>query len=283
MRFTLIWGFALALALCWPLNTYGVVNAIKCKSSDNLNTYHYFHEVVKKDASESSAIYTLGFISVCIGKEEEGLSHIKRAADLGHILAIKVLGKYYMFNKTFDSSQKSDEQEEFDAAIYYYEKAAQLIESLPRYPEGATVDIREGLEYKTFISYHIFTYLPLLYLNGYSRAIGDILNNPERVSYTDTLEALHKMREAAVRCLKRPALSAWKEKQERVYEAQQIKCGASLEFAETVLPLEQQRLQVEKSCVAHPSQCSEHQQVVAEMTQAFNKMRAEEAFAPKDF
>lgn len=281
MRFTLIWGFALALALCWPLNTYGVVNIIKCDSSDTLKVYNYFHNLVKKDASDSSAIYTLGTIAVCMGKEEEGLSHIQTAANLGHVVANRLLGMYYASNKTFDRSQDSDEQEEFDAVIYYYDRAAQLIESLPNYPQDATVDIRDSLEYDNVVSYRIFTTLPDLYLNGYGRAIMDTLNNPERVSYTDTLEVLHKMREASMRCLKRPALSAWKEKRERVYEAQQIKCGASLEFAETVLPLEQQRLQVEKNCVVHPSQCPEHQEIMNTLIKARGKMFEQKASAPR--
>lgn len=267
----------IGIGFVFSLNAFSVGNAIKCTSENNLQAYNRLHKL-KKGSSDSGIYYSLAITSLCIGKEAEGMSHLQKASDMGHVGATYLLGVYYNTNKTFDLSKNADSPENWNAAVHYYEKAAATIEGISNYPD----EVMEFHERVSQTSYYVFTNLLTIYFNGYSVAVGEILNSVERMSYIDTLEVLQKLRNTAIRCLERPALSAWKEKKALVYESQQIRCLASLNFVEAVFPLEQQRIQVAQNCRVVPlSGCSEHQQVVNEIGKLVNKMFKEKDSAPK--
>lgn len=142
-----------------------------------------------------------------------------------------------------------------------------MINSVPDYPKGSTDDM-EYIERTSLTSLYLFSGLPFLYFRGYAIAITNAVdNNGEKETfYNDTLEVLNKMEEAANRCLARPALAVWEEKQETIYQAQQIQCSAYLNFAEEVYFLEQQRLEIDQNCTVPLKECAEHQEI-------FNKIR----------
>ena len=266
------------IGFVFSFNAFAVGNAIKCTSENNLQGYRQLHELKKSSSNKIGIYYSLAITSLCIGKEAEGMSHLQKASDMGHVDAIHLLGMYYNTNKTFDLSKNADSPENWNATVHYYEKAAATIEGISNYPD----EVMEFHERVGQTSYYVFVSLPTLYFNGYTVAIGEILNSVERMSYIDTLEVLHKMRNAAIRCLERPALSIWKKKKALVYEAQQIKCLASLKFVEAAFLLEQQRIRVAQNCPVVPlRKCSEHQQVVNEIGKFVQKMREEEKSAPK--
>ena len=83
------------------------------------------------------------------------------------------------------------DQEDLISAIHYYEKAALFIEETNNYPDGATVDMYE-IEYYTYTSYYVFSTIPALYSYGYNRAIEEVANSSEILSYVDTLDVLPK-------------------------------------------------------------------------------------------
>lgn len=262
--------FVLSIGFLFSLNAFSAGDLIHCGSLNNLKGYNTLHELIKND-SDSALVYSLAITSLCLGKEAEGMSHLQKASDSGHISATKVLGDYYEHSRTFNSAEYTDNLENLNHAIHYYTKAAQLIEALSNYPKGATDDM-EYIESETYSSYDVFTDLPGLYWTGYAFAIESITEGNERISYADTLEVLNNLRITAIQCLERPSLSVWKGKREIIYQAQQIECEAYLRFAEAVFPLEQQRIQVSLNCVAHPSKCSEHQELIDKIDQLIDTM-----------
>ncbi|MCY4383433.1 MAG: hypothetical protein OXE44_09820 [Nitrospinae bacterium] len=259
-------------------NAVAAGDALGCNSNYNLEMYNELHQLIKKD-SNIALVYNLAKTALCLGKANEGMSHLQKASDSGHIVATYLLGVYYERNQTFNSSEVTNGFENLNNAIHYYKKAAQIIESLSNYPRGATRDM-EYIESRSHTSYYVFRTLPGLYFEGYAIAIEDITKG-QRVSYTDTLEVLDKIRLTSIMCLERPALSVWKEKRDIIYEAQQIGCRALLSFAEGVYPLEQKRIQRIQSCKVPPRDCSEHKEVLNQIYALANNMFAQMKSAPR--
>ena len=268
---------AFSVVLLFPLHAFAVGNAIKCTSENNLQRYNHLHEARKGSSNLIGIYHSLAINSLCLGKEAEGMAHLQKASDMGHAAAAYLLGIYYNTNKTFDNSQVADNPENWNAALHYYEKAAEIIESISNYPDK----VMEFHERVSQTSYSVFTALPGLYFNGYSNALGEIIADKERVLYADSLEVLSKMRASAIRCLERPALSVWKEKKQLVYEAKQIKCDASLKFAENAYVLEQKRIQIAQSCQVPLGECSEHQGVINRLIQLARQMFEQKNSAPQ--
>ena len=214
-------------------------------------------------------------MSLCIGREAEGLAHLQKASDSGHIAATHLLGLYFKLNQSFSRQELGhiESQDDLNSAIHYYEKAAQIIDDTSNYPEGVTADMGE-LEYYLYHSYYIFATIPDLYQYGYSKAVEEILNSEEKLTYVDTLDVLGKMRDAAERCVQRPSLSGWYDKEAEVYEVQQVRCGAYLDYARAVLPLEQRRIEVAQSCTVPLGRCPNHQNIVNQLDQQRRMMEA---------
>ena len=270
--------FVLSFSLLFSLNAFSVGDLIICGSHNNLEGYNELHKLIKNN-SGSALVYSLAITSLCIGKEAEGMSHLQKASDSGHIAATKLLGVYYERNKTFNSSERTQGIENLNNAIHYYKKAAQVIESTSNYPKGATEDM-EYIESMGYLSYNVFTGLPSLYLNGYFLALDDITSG-NSTSYTDTLDVLSNIRATAIMCVERPSLSVWKSKRNIIYQAQQIECEALLRFAEAVYPLEQQRIQIAQNCRVSSNECAEHQEIVAQIDQRIDNMFSQVSAAPQ--
>ena len=252
--------FVLSFGLLFSSNALAVGDVLVCNSSHTLERYNTLHDLIKND-SDVSLVYNLAKTALCLGKKNEGMSHLQKASDSGHIVATFLLGVYYEKNRSFNSSEVTNGFENLNNAIHYYRKAAQIIESLSRYPKGATADM-EYIESTSYTSYYIFRNLPAQYFEGYAIAIENITKG-EGESYTDTLEVLDNIRLTSIMCLERPSLSVWKKKKDIIYQAQQIKCEALLRFAEAVYPLEQQRVQIAQNCPVPLSKCSEHKELLS--------------------
>ena len=270
------------MGFVFSVNAFAVGNLISCTSDDNQNEYKELHQLIKK-SSNVALVYNLAITSLCIGKTNEGMSHLQKASDSGHIAATYFLGLYYEHNQTFDSSKfrsfKSNLQD-LNNAIHYYTKAAQRIESLKNYPKGATDDMAY-IESVDYTSHLVFINLPDIYLTGYFLALGDINSKTEKVSYTDTLDVLNNIRKTAIMCVERPPLSVWKSKRDIIYKAQQIRCEALLRFAEAAYPLERQRIQIAKNCQVPPKECSAHKEIVSQIDQRIDNMFRQIRSAPK--
>ena len=141
--------------------------------------------------------YTEGYARFC--QERGGLDYIGKASDLGHVTASYFLGSYYRRDGNSSGSMPTT-QENYDAAVFYYDRAATQIEKTDNYPSGAHQGVFE-VEGRRYMSVRAFLHLIGLYFNGYSRALGDMLKND--VSYTDTIKVLENMKSAAERCLRR--------------------------------------------------------------------------------
>ena len=258
------------VALLFLLNSIFSLSAIAagdllgCNSSHTLERYNHLHKMIAERVdivSDIDLVYNLAKVSLCLEKKDEGMSHLQRASNNGHIVATYLLGVYYTYNQTFHSSEKAKDLENINKAIHYYTNGVQMIEATSDYPRGSTDDM-VYIESQSYTSYWLFTYLPILYFKGYFNTIKNVSNEKTaEIFYDDTLEVLTKMDEAATRCLARPALDAWKEKRKVIYAALQIECGALLNFAETAYLLEQQRIEADQNCTVPLSKCTEHQEV----------------------
>ena len=98
------------------------------------------------------------------------------------------------------------------------------------------------------------------------------MNSRERLSYVDTLDVLGKMQRSAERCVKRPSLSGWYEKEKDLYQVQQVRCGAYLDYARSVLPLEEQRIKAARGCRGPLGGCSSHQEVLNQINRIKSMM-----------
>lgn len=206
----------------------------------------------------------------CTGEEEKGLGYIEKASDMDHIAASYFLGDYYRKDRDFYSGGGfPKKQKHYDAAIFYYERTASLIENTSNYPVGAHQDV-SGIEERHYISINTFLYLNRLYYGGYSRALGDMLRND--VSYTDTIEVLENLKKTAERCLERPSLSVWGHRQSEISNSKQVICQAREEFADKALELEFQRMEIAKHCVNALKECEEHKFIFNQIIQASNDM-----------
>lgn len=267
------------MGFVFSVNAFAVGDLLSCNSSHTLERYNKLHRLIKND-SNIALVYNLASTSLCLRKINEGMAHLQKASDSGHIAATYLLGLYYKKNRTFDSAESVEGIENLNNAIHYYAKAAQMIESLSNYPNGATEDMKY-IESTVYTSYYVFRNLSDLYFKGYSIAIRDIVNGSTRVSYTDTLDVLNNMRTTAIMCVERPSLSVWKSKRDIIYKAQQIECEAFLRFAEAAYPLEQQRLQIARNCAIPSSKCSEHKVIVDQIGQLVGNMFNQIRSAPK--
>ena len=104
------------------------------------------------------------------------MGYLQQAADAGYIGSVYVLGLYFKLNQSFDSSEKhkTHSLQDLNAALKYYNQAADLIDSIPDYPYGETArDLgMDEIEYYIYTSYYVFATLPELYFKGYETAIG---------------------------------------------------------------------------------------------------------------
>lgn len=274
---SLVKVFVLSFGFLFPLNAFGAGDLLYCSGNNTLKRYNDLHKLIKND-SNIALVYNLAKVSLCLGKTDEGMSHLQRASDSGHVVASYLLGVYYQKNQTFNHSEIINNLEDLNNAIHYYTKAAQIIESTSNYPKGATSDM-EYIESKGYTSYYIFVDLPRLFFIGYTTAIRGVMNG--EASYTDTLDVLNNLRMTAIMCLERPSLSVWKSKRNIIYQAQQIRCEAFLRFAEAVYPLEQQRIQVAQNCIAPLRECPEHQKIVDQVYQSLGDRLKKAKSAPQ--
>ena len=229
--------------------------------------------------SDPVSNYAAGYIMYCTGKKEKGLGYIEKASDLGHVPASYFLGEYHRKDKDLNSSTGlPTTQENYDAAIFYYERTATLIENTSRYPNGDHRDVSE-IEGQNYMSVRTFLHLTNLYFNGYNYAIGDILKND--VSYTDTIKVLDNMKSAADRCLKRPSLSIWGTRQNEIANSKQVACQAQRDFAEKALGLESRRIEIAERCDVALRECVEHRDIFQELVRAVNDMNNKVNSVPK--
>ena len=263
-----VWCFGLALSFSAYAEFVG--NAISC-SGDNLNKYNRNIEYLKKHPNDVMMIYSTGSRALCLRKEREGMFYVEKASSLGHVAASRLTGRYYETDRTLELGRDlTTDPDNFNAAIYYYERAASLIEENPLYPGGTTEDMLE-LEQMSYISARVFDFLPYLYYVGYAEAMRDILS--ANTEYSDLTEVLAKMRNSAERCLQRPALAVWKSKRQAVWNFLQVRCGAMRDFAEEVLVLEPERAAAAVRCPGSLSECPEHKEIVDQIIVEVRLMR----------
>ena len=257
-----VWCFGLALSLSAYAEFVG--NSLGC-SGDSINEYNRKIEYLKKHPNDVLMMFSTGVDALCIGKEREGMFYVEKASFSGHVAASRLTGRYYETDKTLESGHGlTKDPENFNAAIYYYERAALQIEENPRYPEGTTEDMLE-LEESGYISARVFDFLPYFYYKGYARAIKDILNTNNNDEYSDLIEVLVKMYNSAERCLQRPALAIWKSNRQAVWDFLQVRCGAMRDFAEEALALEPERAAAAVRCPGSLSECLEHKKIVDQL------------------
>lgn len=221
--------------------------------------------------------YTEGYARFCQGREWS--DYIGKASDLGHVTASYFMGEYHRRDKDFNSGVSvPTTQEDYDAAIFYYERTAKLIEDTTRYPDGAHNGV-SSVEGTRYMSIRTFLHLASLYFDGYGVALGDMLEND--VSYTDTIQVLENMKSVADRCLKRPSLSVWGARQDEITKSKQVICQAQKDFAEKALEIEFQRIEIAKRCDVALSECAEHQAIFQEIVQANQKRKNKINSVPK--
>lgn len=277
-------GFAAALfTVAFSANVLAK-DVLSCGSGYGYSSYDYSIERYNKlkgfiqKRPAIFLIHNLGIVSLCMGKDREGMGHLQKAADAGYIGSVYLLGLYFKLNQTFNSSEanRTHSLQDLNAALEYYNRAANLIDSRPDYPfEGEHGTAVEGgtsvnlsmdqIEYHNYTSYYVFATLPELYFRGYDKAIENILESEEKLDYTDAFEVLSKMQSSAERCLKRPSLAGWEDKREAVYEVQQFRCQAYLDYAKAVFPLEKERAKTVRTCENRLSKCEAHQEVLHEI------------------
>ncbi len=271
MRRGILRLFALAVVLAFSYSSFAV-NLIACEGKD-LQEYNEYKPVYENNPGNVRKIYNMGVRAICVNKMQEGMTLLERSADGGHVQANYFMGVYYQRDKSFDTSKpETEDSENFNAMLFYFNRAADLIESNPQYPEGTYEDM-PYLEKVNHISAKVFVALPNFYFNGYTYSIGKILGSAEKTEYTDTLEVLSKMRDSAERCLRRPALSVWKHKQREIGHAMQVRCGATRDFALDALPLEKERLSTARQCTAPLKECPEHQKIIDTLISLVNTMQ----------
>ena len=261
------------LALAFSGFASAVGDLIKCNS---INTYGESVRIAQGDPGNNRKVYNAGLTGLCEGKIQAGMAYIQRASDMGHVSASDVMNLYYRSDGSFDSHQGvTQNQENFDAMIYYAERTANQIERAVNYPDGINED-QPNLEKDSYVSVHIFIDLPKYYYTAYTRSIIEIINSSEKLIYTDSINVLSLMQSSANRCLRRPALSVWRaEKRAHLHRVMQVKCQARRDFATQALVLEQERIQVSRECSGPLGDCQQHQEIVSELIHLSNIMADE--------
>ena len=252
----------LFLAFIFPVDGWAIISCegVKIFSAESNTAY------IAEAPDSSARYYSVGYQIYCSGDEGTGINYMEKASDMGDIPASYVLGSYYGSDKTGDLSKMiPDVQENYDAAIFYYERTASLIESAKTYPYGIHTDIPAN-EGSGYMSVRADIILSALYYSGYAGAIRDMLEND--VSYTDTIGVLENMKNSAERCLKRPSLSVWGARQSEIANSKQVICQAYKDFAEQVINLEYQRIEIAKRCDIALNECTEHQNIFNQIVQA---------------
>ena len=187
-------------------------DAMECTSRMTPKGYQKRLHIISERPNDRK-IYTAGIYGLCSGKIQEGMGHIQRSAEMGHVQANKVMAEYYRTDGSldgiFDRHRITEDQQNFDNAVHYYRKTFHLIESNPEYPEGTNED-QYVLERKDLTSASVYYWLTYLYYTGYTRALDEIVNSAEKLHFEDSLDVLGNMREIARVCLNRQPLSAWK-------------------------------------------------------------------------
>ena len=264
----------LSFTFAFSIDGFAVVacNGVKTFSAESNAAY-------LAEAPDSSArYYSVGLQIYCTGDVETGINYMEKASDMGNIPASYVLGSYYGSDKTGNLSKMIPEvQDNYDAAIFYYERVTSLIESTNTYPHGIHTDLPD-IEGSVYMSVRAPILLTILYYIGYVQALRDMLKND--VSYTDTIQVLTNMQSAAERCLGRPSLSVWGARQNEIANSKQVICQARKDFAEKVLDLEFQRIEIAKRCDVALSECTEHQGIFQEIVQVDREMNEQVGSVP---
>ncbi len=250
----------------------------QCEEVDQEDYYSY-KKVYEHSPGDVRIIYNMSTLALCTENKAEGMALLEKAADGGHVNANRLMGKYYEQDKSFDTSKRTDDPHNYNAMLFYYERAARLIENNPQYPEGTYSDA-SYLEEHNRVSAKVFVALPGFYFDGYNVAVGDILNSAEKVSYTDTLETLGKMLDSAERCLQRPALAVWKSKRAEIGHALKVRCRAMWDFANEALPLEEKRIAIAERCEVPLKECPEHQEIINALIGLANTRRKKSDSVP---
>ena len=277
--------FALCTAFLFPYSSFAEVDVLFCPS-DGINRYNKLEELIERNP-EVFLLHNIGFVALCIGKHSIGLGYLQQASDAGYIASTHLLGIYFKHNQTFSRSEKRTESlQDLNAALEYYRKAADLIDSIPDYPNSVATGVNRGMddiEYYVYTSYYVFATIPELYFRGYDKAMEDMLESAEKVSYIDTSEVLSRMQSSAERCLRRPSLSGWWDKEKTVYEVQQFRCRAYLNYATAVLPLEEERAKAAGACEVRLSECEAHRKVLNDINQLKVILTQEINSLPEEF
>ncbi len=262
-------GFAFSLNAVGMSLKNPLENLSNCESSDTVKKYDELNQKIAKNFN-TDLVFSLGKTTACLGKKQESLTYFQKASDLGHIPATFVTSIfYYMEYIRILIYDHHIDNLNFSNSLKYMERAMQMIEDLPNYPEGTTNNT-PLIEPILYVSHRISVGLPLFYIDWYANTIINLTNNNEEVLYdatVDTLGILNKIQQNAAKCLEKPALNSWKERKEIIYQAQQVECNALSSFIVAVYPLEQQRIEVSKTCTVPLNECSEHQELFKEIIQ----------------
>ena len=265
----------LSFVLAFSTDVFGIVcTGIRTDFSESSNRAY-----IAEAPNDPVRYYMVGLSHYCGGKEAKGVNYMERASDMEHIVASYALGWYYRTDRNSNPSQMIPKvQENFDAAIFYYERAASYIEAAANYPYNTHTDVPD-VERKSYISIRTFINLSELYYKGYVRAIQETLKKD--VSYTDTIKVLVNMQSAAERCLRRPSLAVWKARQSEIAHSKKVICRAYKTFADKAFHLESRRKEIAKRCDVPLSKCSEHKAVVNSLVEVSQVMSKKVHSVPK--
>ena len=264
----------LSFVLVFSTNVFGICAGVNTNFSESDHRRY-----IAGAPNNPVRYYVVGLSYYCGGEKAKGINYMEKASDMGSITASYVLGLYNGSDRTGDISKIVPEiQENYDAAVFYYERTASLIESDVNYPGGIEGDLAI-IEGSVYMSVRTHLFLANLYYRGYVRAIQEMLKKD--VSYTDTIKVLVNMQSAAERCLKRPSLAAWKGKQSEIANSKKMICEAYKTFADKAFILESRRKEIAKRCDAPLKECPEHKKMVSQLVQASKVMGKQVRSVPK--
>ena len=168
--------------------------------------------------------------------------------------------------------QVTENEADIQKSIEYEELTLTLIQSQPNYPFGASNDLDDIINEKEgYLYLRTASNLTGNYMNLYViRSIAHIESTNQDVGNT-TLEPLYQAIDAADRCLSisyRP--DVWSR---RAYDNKMAICREDKEFAEVLLPLERERLQVSRASCKNIklSQCAAHNAVDSQIEQLYGE------------